>query len=230
MTNWPQFYRRGGSPFLFSVVYLVLLAGLLGVGCAAPTVYRNQNFADITATHKVVAVLPFKVMIASNKLPKGYTPEMIAKAEEDESYQFQKALYSALLEKQGKGEYTVQFQDCDQTNARLAQAEISYDNIGGCTRDSLARLLGVDGLMGGTIHRSQPMSTGMAVTLGLLVGAWGSTNRVDVDLKIHNGADGALLWSYEHQASGSVGSSSEELAKSLMKNVSKKFPYRKPQG
>lgn len=230
MMTWPQGSRRSACLSPFPVAYLVLLVGLLGAGCAAPTVYKNQNFADITSTHKVVAVLPFKVTIASNKLPKEYTPEMIAKAEEDEGYQFQKALYSALLEKQGKGEYTVQFQDCDQTNARLTQADITYGNIAGCTRDSLARLLGVDGLIGGTIHRTQPMSTGMAVTLGLLVGAWGSTNRVDVDLKVHNGADGALLWSYAHQASGSVGSSSDQLAKSLMKNISKKFPYRKPQG
>jgi hypothetical protein len=65
------------------------------------------------------------------------------------------------------------------------------------------------------------------VGLGVLFGAWGSTNKVNVKLNIHEATKGDLVWEYDHEASGSVGSSAEKLAESLMKNVSKKFPYQR---
>ncbi len=218
--RWLLHRRRS----LFASLLLVF-TGLMTAGCGA-TIYQNQEFGSITSAHKQVAVLPFKVTFA--KIPKDVTPEAALKLEKNEAAQFQRALYGALLQRQGKGEYTVQFQDIDRTNAVLTQANIDYDNIGAQTKDSLAKMLSVDAVMSGNIRRSQPMSTGTAVALGLLVGVWGSTNRVDVDLAIHNGADGRLLWTYTWQASGSVGSSPEALAQRLMKNASKKFPYQKP--
>ena len=154
---------------------------------------------------------------------------MAEKAELEESVAFQQQLYMRFLERHKKGEYTVDFQDVDKTNALLTQAGITSKNLGSYTKEELRKILGVDALISGTIHRSQPMSTGTAIVVGVLFGAWGSTNKVDVAMNIHDAATGDLLWKYEHQASGSVGSSSEKLAASLMKNVSKKFPYKRPE-
>jgi hypothetical protein len=110
----------------------------------------------------------------------------------------------------------------------LNKAAITHENLNQYTKEELRNILDVDALISGTIHRSKPMSTGTAVVLGVLFGVWGSTNEVNVSLNIHDGASGELLWKYDHKASGSVGSSSEGLAESLMKNISKKFPYKKP--
>jgi hypothetical protein len=88
-------------------------------------------------------------------------------------------------------------------------------------------MLGVDAMISGTIRRSQPMSTGAAIAVGVLFGVSGETNRVDVNVNLHDGATGKLLWKYDHHESGALGSSSEGLAKSLMKGISKKFPYKR---
>ena len=93
-------------------------------------------------------------------------------------------------------------------------------------KSAICKLLGVDAVISGAVYREKPMSTGLAVGLGILFGAWGSTNKVNANLNIHESTQGNLVWSYDHEASGSVGSSAEKLAESLMKSVSKKFPYK----
>ncbi len=78
----------------------------------------------------------------------------------------------------------------------------------------------------GSIYRELPMLAELAVGLGVLFGVWGSTNKVNATINIHENLNGDLVWKYDHEASGSVRSSAEKLAESLMKNSSKKFPYR----
>ncbi len=109
----------------------------------------------------------------------------------------------------------------------MAQYGITSDNISSYTKSDIAHKLGVDAVISGTIRRSKPMSSGSAIALGVLFGAWGSTNRVDITINLHDGSNNVLLWKYDHQASGTIGSSPEELAKSLMNSISKQFPYRK---
>jgi hypothetical protein len=76
------------------------------------------------------------------------------------------------------------------------------------------------------VRMEKPMSDGAAVAVGLLVGAWGATNKVETTLNIHDGQSGTLLWKYDYDASGSVGSSPDKLVDALMRNASKKFPYK----
>ena len=66
----------------------------------------------------------------------------------------------------------------------------------------------------------------------VLFGFGRSTARVDINVAIHNGADGQLLWDYDHTDSGggltgSMTNSTEAMTKSLMKKVAGSFPYRK---
>lgn len=205
-----------------TVFFLLLLAG-----CNNPTVYTKNDFSKITNSHRTVAILPFSVNIDSKNQSKEFTLEMARKSEKDEAYLFQQQIYSQFLKQQSKGKYTVEFQDIEYTNARLLQSGIGYDNLNANTKEDIAKKLGVDAIISGTIKRSKPMSSGSAIALGVLFGAWGSTNRVDISMGLHNGSDSMLLWKYDHQASGSVGSSPEALAKDLMKGISKDFPYKK---
>jgi hypothetical protein len=62
------------------------------------------------------------------------------------------------------------------------------------------------------------MSDGAAIAVGLLAGAWGATNKVQTTINIHDGASGDLLWKYDYQASGSVGSSSTQLGSLIHPN------------
>jgi hypothetical protein len=89
----------------------------------------------------------------------------------------------------------------------------------------LATILGVDAVMQDRLNLEKPMSEGAAVAVGLLIGAWGNTNQVNTTINIHDGKSGDLLWKYDYEASGSVGSSTDKLVDALMRNATKKFPY-----
>lgn len=210
----------------FRSVFVVAI--LLLVGCSNPTIYTKGDFSQATSSHKTVAILPFSVSIDSKNQSKEFTLDMARKLERDEAYLFQQQIYSQFLKQQAKGKYTVEFQDIEYSNARLAQAGIIYDNMNAHTKTEIAKVLGVESVISGTIKRSKPMSSGSAIAVAVLFGAWGSTNRVDIGIALHNGTDSNLLWKYDHQASGSIGSSPESLAKVLMKGISKDFPYKKP--
>lgn len=204
-----------------------VFAFLLFTACSTATIYTKPEFSNVTNTHKTIAILPFTVNIDSKHQSKEFTLEVAKKSERDEAYMFQQQIYSQFLKRQAQGKYTVEFQDADQTNAVLAQYGITYENISSCTKSDIAHKLGVDAVISGTIRRSKPMSSGGAIALGVLFGSWGSTNRVDITINLHNGSNNDLLWKYDHQASGTIGSSPEELAKSLMNSISKQFPYKK---
>jgi len=189
--------------------------------------YLNPQFAELTKTHKLVAVLPFKVTIDMKHMPKNMTAEIVQQNAKDEGLEFQKQLYSRLLQKSTEEGYTVGFQDVDQTNALLQKAGLSLDSLSAHTKDEVAKVLGVDALVSGTVHQAQPTSTGVAIAQTFLVGFSGSTQRVDINMSVHNGADGQLLWSYDHNDHGGLMNSVEGMVKSLLKKVAGNFPYRK---
>jgi hypothetical protein len=204
--------------------WLILATVFVVAGCA--TVYTVDDFAAYRDQHETVAILPYDVNITLKKLPEGMTEADVQQMEHDEAYVFQEVLYTQFLKRHSKGEYTVEFQDVDKTNVILTRADIDYEALGRYSKDELAQILGVDSVISGTIARSKPMSTGGAIASTIFFG-FGTTNQVHVNMSIHCGETGDLLWSYDHEVSGGVGSSPESVAKSLMKDVAKKFPYRK---
>ena len=216
-------------PRLFAptVIALGLTIALASSAIGAAQQYLNPDFAGITKNHKTIAILPFKVTIDTNRLPKGTTIEMVQASQKEEALEFQRQLYARFLQRAQDGEYTVAFQDVDQTNALLLKAGLQPDSLLGHTKDEVARTLGVDALVSGTVHQAQPTSTGAALAQTLLIGFSGSTQRVDINMTVHNGGDGALLWSYDHTDKGGLANSIEAMTKSLLKKVAGNFPYRK---
>ncbi len=107
----------------------------------------------------------------------------------------------------------------------MKKASIDYDNVNLQDKGELCKLLGVDAIISGKAAISRPMSDGAAITIGLLAGYWGSTNKTVITLGIHNNASD-LLWKFDWEAHGSIGSSVETTTKALMKKASKKFPYK----
>jgi hypothetical protein len=202
--------------------FAVLLAASVFSSCG-PTIYKSNNFEGSRNTMKVVAILPFLVSIDSKRLPKGVTIETLKESQQKTGYDMQNVAYTWLLQRQN--EYTTTFQDVDRTNALLKKANITYDSITLQDKGELCKMLGVDGVISGKASLSKPMSEGAAVTMTLLVGAGGSTNKTTATLSIHDSKSN-LLWKYDYSENGGLGSSSEGLTKALMKNASKKFPYK----
>ncbi len=210
--------------------FIALFAAIiiLGVGCA-PTIYVSPDFEKVKNKHKIVAILPFNVQISAKNLPKNVTPEMIREDEQKTGYAIQGHSYTYFLKESGKRHYTVKFQDIDKTNSLLTKMNIAYADLKSKGKDELCKMLEVDAVISGDVQMEKPMSEGSAIAVGLLFGYWGSTNKVNVTMTIHEKTQGDLLWKYDWVAEGGVGSSSEQLGKNLVKNVSKKFPYQKDQ-
>ncbi|WP_162425880.1 hypothetical protein [Pontibacter pudoricolor] len=206
------------------LLFIVICVTLASCG---PQIYQAPSFSQVKSNHKVVAVLPFDVAIESRKLPKGVTPEMIQDEQRNYGYGIQSDVYGYFLKEMSKNKYTVNFQDVSKTNAILNNAGFSYSDLSLKSKDELCKLLGVDAVVSGKATMSKPMSDGAAIAVGLLVGAWGPTNTVNTTITIHEGNAGDLMWKYDYVASGSIGSTRQSLTNALMRNSSKKFPYKK---
>jgi hypothetical protein len=207
---------------------MAVLLALPLTACTTHEVYLHPQFIPTTATHREVAVLPLQVSISRDRLPKNLKPEDVERMEREEGLAMQAELYNQLLRRSDR--YTVAFQDVTRTNVLLERAGLTIDNLNTRTPDELARSLEVDAVISGRIHRSKPMAAGTAIALGVLLGPafMGNTNQVSVDLQLHNGSDGELLWTYSDHFGGSIGSSPDKLADALIVGVARRFPYQPP--
>ena len=207
------------------IITLSLLATLVFASCG-PKIYKSSEFDSALAKHKTVAILPAEVTtkLRPNEAKK-ITPEQLADINQKTGFDIQDKMYSWFLRRSDKFAYTVSFQDVTRTNALLKQAGITYETLASKDRTELAQLLGVDAVLQNRSSMDKPMSEGAAIAVGVIFGAWGSTNSVQTTINIHDGKSGNLLWKYDYQASGSVGSSTDRLVNALMRNASKKFPY-----
>jgi hypothetical protein len=206
---------------------LAICVAILSLTACGPQIYKSQNFDGALAKHKTVAILPAEVtMLLRPNEAKRTSPEQIAEMTQKTGYDIQDKMQSWLLRRSDKFNYTVTFQDVNRTNAKLKDAGVKYTDLREKDRADIARILGVDAVMQSRVKMDKPMSDGAALAVGLLVGAWGATNNVQTSIKINDGKTGDILWTYDYQAAGSVGSSSQNLVDALMRNASKKFPYQ----
>jgi hypothetical protein len=202
-----------------SVLTLVVMS-------CGPKIYKSSNFSTALAKHKTVAILPAEVsmQLRPNEAKK-ITQEQLDETLLKTALDIQEKMQGWFLRRGDKFNYTVTFQDVTKTNSKLKEAGIAYADLKTTDRSKLAKILGVDAVMQDRTSMEKPMSEGAAVAVGVLVGAWGTTNKVQTTINIHDGASGDLLWKYDYEASGSVGSSTTRLVDALMRNATKKFPY-----
>lgn len=207
-------------------IFLVSFVVLLSASCG-PHIYKSAGFDNALAKHKTVAILPAEVNIFLRpNQSKNLSPEQIQDMAEKTGYEIQDKMQSWFLRRSDKLHYTVTFQDINKTNARLKEEHIEYKDLKTMDRAQLAKILGVDAIIQNRSKMDKPMSEGAAIAMGLLIGAWGSTNTVETTININDGKSGDILWKYDYTASGSIGSSTTRLVDNLMRNASKKFPYK----
>ncbi len=196
------------------------------LNACGPKIYKSNEFDNVTSKHKIVAILPAEVSITLRpNAAKKMTAEEMEKNRQTTGYSIQDKMYSWFLRRSDKFKYTVKFQDVSKTNSLLKDAGISYADLRDKSKESLAKLLGVDAVISNITRMDKPMSEGVAVAVGILIGSWGSTNNVTTTINIHEAKQGDLVWKYDYVAQGSVGSSPENLVNALMRNASRKFPY-----
>jgi hypothetical protein len=108
----------------------------------------------------------------------------------------------------------------------LLQKDISYSEALKKPKSELASLLGVGAVISTNTFMKKPMREGVAVVDFILGGPMvNNTNTVSTNIYIHEAKEGKLIWDYEYEVSGNLGSSPEKLVDILMRNASKRFPY-----
>ncbi len=137
-------------------------------------VFESPKLKEAVKSQKLVAILPFEVKISYRKQPKNFSAEANKSQELSMSKSIQASMYTFLLRK--KSDYTVDFQDVDKTNIVLKKAGV-LDKLDETTKDELAKILGVDAVIGGKFETEQTKTEAGAIASAVLFGGL-AENRV----------------------------------------------------
>ena len=198
---------------------IILLIGvtILLSGCAK--IFYTSDAMPLAKAQKIVAIAPPNVSIAARKK---VDAAALIEQQRTESKNFQREMYSWMLKRKMQGNITVELQDVETTNAKLANAGFYEGKL--LTPGDMCKILGVDGIMTSNYSLSKPMSEGAAIAFAVLVGVWGATNEATVSLSIHDQSANKMIWNFDHKLSSSM-STPARLVDALMRQASRKMPY-----
>lgn len=203
--------------FLFTLIYSVAIT-------AQKNIYESPNFDELSADHKVLAIIPFLTNLELNET---ISKEEQKRLEENEGYAVQNALETYFSERSKKKKLPVEFQNIKNTTAILAQNNITYDNIDVYTTKQLSEILGVNGIISGTLDLNILLSSGVPTEFSFTDYFSGGADYGRIGIKISDGDSGKLLWKYEKEINKKTGKNTTDLIDRMMKLAIRKFPYER---
>ena len=248
-----------------TMIAAALIALVLATGCETIPTYRTyvaDDFQLRAERHSSVAVLPFDVSVRDATGVEKAESEADAEGGEDGEadaearaaaeaaeakvaeerqklrLRHQRMLYQALLAHSEKLGYTVGFQDIDKTNGILDRTTFETTP----TKEDLARALGVDALLSGTVSGIKLLTKGQAFRKDLVAniltmlatgedphlygrGSQSATDVIGITVALHD-ASGELLWSFDDRRASSM--SQERMAENILAKAANVFPYVPP--
>jgi hypothetical protein len=199
------------------------------IACAqTKEIYTHPQFDSLAKDHSILAILPFDVTInLKHKQKEKLKDGELENLQKKEGEGVQSAIQTYFLEQKTKKIFKLKFQDISKTNALLAKSNWTIDSMKAKTREEICFLLGVDGIISGTLFTDKPMSEAGSLALAFLSDGWlwGPTNSGKCTINIHETKAGELLWKYEKTLSRSLGSDINSVINAMMRKASKKFPY-----
>lgn len=203
-----------------AILYLFVLASVSLH--AQKNIYESDKFDQFSKEHKVLAIVPF---LTNLDLKDDITKEDLEEREKKEGYAVQNALETYFSKRKSKKKFSVEFQNTEDTNALLAQNNITYANIDVYTIKQLGEILKVDGIISGNLDLNILLSKGIPVEFSFLDYFLGVANYGRIGIKISDGTTGKLLWKYEKEINKKSGRNTDDLIDRMMKLASRKFPY-----
>ena len=126
------------------------------------------------------------------------------------------ALENYFSKRKKRKKFNVEFQNIEDTNAILAQNNITYENIDVYTIKELSRILNVDGIISGNLDLNILLSKGVDTDFSLLDYFGRNSNYGRIGLKISDSNTGKLLWKYEKEITKKTGKNTSELIDRMM--------------
>lgn len=194
------------------------------VGYSQKQIFESPQLDTAVKQHKMVAILPFNVKITYKKQPKNFSADANKEQEIKMSKSIQSSMYTFLLRK--KDNYTVAFQDVEKTNVLLKKAGVS-EKLDEMTKDEIAKILGVDAVIGGSFEQEQTKSEAGAIATAIVFGGFGGkTGSGTLTMTVNNGKDGELLWRFFKTMDDNITTSTDDIVEHMMRKVSRNFPYQ----
>jgi len=209
-----------------SLAILLLTVIVISLNAQTKEIYTNPRFDSIAKDHSNLAIIPFDVTINlrpkdKEKLKAGDLENLETK----EGEAVQSAIQTYFLKQKEEEKFRVNFQDVSKTNALLAKNNWTKDSLRTKTKEEICSLLGVDGVISGTLFTDKPMSEGAAIAIAVVFGFWGPTNSGKCTINVHEGKQSELLWKYEKTLSRAMGSDINSVINAMMRKASRRFPY-----
>ncbi|SFR81091.1 hypothetical protein [Maribacter stanieri] len=205
------------------ILFLITLISSFAV-VAQKNIYESPSFDALSADHNVLAIIPFLTNLDLNeKISKSEQKRL----EENEGYAVQNALETYFSKRSKKKNLPVTFQNIENTAAILAKENISYENIDVYTTKELSEILGVDGIISGTLDLNILLSNGIPTEFSFTDYFSGGANYGRIGIKISDGDSGKLLWKYEKEINKKTGKNTTDLIDRMMKLAIRKFPYER---
>jgi hypothetical protein len=220
---------------------LGLLAGFFVIASCSRNYYKASNFEEKTEEHQVVAILPAE-MVFTGPQPKNMTTEDINKLEEQESIDFQLALYNSILRHADTRKYvtTINFQDITITQKKLADAGIHVRNSWTMDDKELAKALGVDAVVRMRIQKQRHMSD--AASYGVDVAKRvvtvipgikklpvpsnvGKTHDIHAACKLVS--ENVVLWNNNYRSATDWNTPANDVIEAIADNFGEHFPYKR---
>lgn len=200
------------------LLIFIALWGLPLAVFAQKDIFLSPKFNELTKNHKVLAIIPFKSVLDLNTTQKADSEEIEGKA-------VQTGLENYFNQRKKRKKFTVEFQEIKTTNQILKDQKINYDDIGLYSSKDLARILGVDGIISGSIQLNVLLSQGIEKDSGLGDFLFFDSDFGRIAVKISDGMTGKLLWKYDKAITRKGGKNTIEFIDSMMKKASRNFPY-----
>ncbi|RTY86417.1 hypothetical protein [Flavobacterium sp. RSP15] len=210
--------------FIFLVIGLLSTTFMLAQFESSKQIFESPKLQQLVASHKTVAILPFKASISYKRLPKNFDAQTNRDEEKKLGSSLQSGMYTYLLRK--SNDYTVTVQYVERTNILLKQNEV-FDKIDEMNPDALAKILGVDAVIKCAYAYEKTSSEGLAIAKTLLIGfGTGKVASGEITMNVYNGTDGDLLWRFYKEMNEDVMSSANAVMERMMRKVGRNFPYQ----
>lgn len=220
----------------------VLSVLFLLTGCSQ-RYFIAENFDQVTANHRTVAVLPVK-MVFTGKKPNDLTDAQIHELEEAESKAFMIAMHNDILEstRGGKKPIRIALQGYNQTLSLLESKGIGVRSSWDMDARELAAILGVDAVLQMEVQKTRYLSDleSFGIQLGqdilrvispvylwpLMGRNMSRTNDIYASAQLLNANDAIVLWSKSMNASTDWRDPAEQVIRYMTHRMARDFPYR----
>ncbi len=188
----------------------------------------SPNFKALASEHRVLAILPFDIRIELAGLEAENTSdEQLKELEVTQSIAIQESLTEFLILRKIQKRFKVSFQPNHETNLIFKQNNITPETIAQYSRKQLAEVLGVDGIIYGSMAITKLSATPRLTYFDFVSGYFPPNGFSDMNIKVADANSGEVIWSYVTNQSARIRYSSDKLVSNMLRRAARKFPYKR---